>query len=1826
MNKTFVRTGKKSISALLAGVLSAGLALGAHAPAASAAETGGAITFKTQSGGIFDGMPLFDGNPSHLDAFVDTYYDYIGLEGAALYATGLRDNYTFVMDDAYNNGHKGKTVPGGLAAADNVYGVSTDFPALVGLGQTWNKALVSQVGKVMGSEKISQLNVKQGTANIHNGANASKPIAFTALSDVRVNPLNGRTPEGYGEDPYLSATLIDNMASGLAGTDQQASQDGFWQRAVVGTKHFSLYNAEWFRQTSSTNAGARAIYEYQIPSAFKGFESGSVAGVMTSFGRTNGVPNIISPYMILGSQLARYGMYSSPDFNGENHLFNTSFSNGYDAQYTLDRKHALALMVLAHSESVRAIGTDKTDAVTLANAVNEGLYGITLQDVEEAGRPIVNQLVRLGIFNEVDASGVPIDYPFAKQAKDVSSTLTDYSTAAHQEVALQAARESVVLLKNTDEALPLSKTKKAAVVGAYADMRMRPGYAATTPTALANAGKTPLYSILNTIGAGNVKFSTGSAVVALKSAANDKYVTAATGAGAQLNASFAGTADALTDAQLFEYYDWGQNAASLKSKANGLWVTAPTTNSASVGNTATANLLLTNPDWSTLASLGNNSTVPAKLRFESNGGSSVSIVSGGLAIQTGLFSGRLLTTGADGAVATAASTIGTIANFNARDDSAKFDKTVVQEAGKGTDIVAMADTQDYALVFVGAHPNNSGGEGSDRADLYLGADDYKITHNVAAAFAAKNKKTIVVLLASSPVIMEEIQKDPNVSAVITQPYSGEFDAQGLTDVLFGDYAPTGRLSATWYADMSALPAIDKYSIPEGSTAVTGVDQLDPRFVSDMFNADPVEAKLTYMYTNAPMTYEFGYGLSYGEFTYKEFTAPTSAAANQKFNVSVELTNEGSITTSEVVQLYARKNGSAYGVEVPAKKLVAYDKVELTQGEHKIVTLSVDPKDLAIWDVNKGDYIVEDGAYTFMIGRSSKDIRATKDIAISGDSLATLDAKTAFNVFDHAYDSHAVAYREASKARTVESLRDDKIAGEYYVVMSKGAGAWVALPKADFTGAKKIEANVGTNGAGGNITLRADSPTAEPFAIIAVPVTGKTTYVMPTAADQTVNELGYQKVDAAVTAAPAGTHTVYVAFDAADLRIDSLQVTQTAVNIAKPVEGAALPAAKPGVAYDRTLVLEASGGTAPYTWSVTGLPEGLSFDVVAGKITGTVADGAEAASPYTVTISATDANDETVSVTNTLAIGDALGIGQPASGDAFPSAKVGAAYSVQLAAYGGTEPYTWTVTGLPEGLTLDAGAQKISGVPAAGTDVDSPYEVVIRVTDSANISREMTASLAVAPSDPVDPGTGDPGDPDPEDLKIVSPAAGSAIVSGNEGSAYDQVLPLTAAGGKAPYVWSMSGLPTGLTFDPATLRVSGTPASSGTYPLTITATDAEGRTATVSASLTIEPIYVPPYVPPITTPNTGTDTPSADGTFKVTDAMLTLGDTTSSVALPDGTKTALLPASLLGKADGKSLELKTGGLSLTLPAAVLKQLAAAIPADRLGDAQVQVSFKSVDAGAAAQAVGASTDATNVHLAGDVIEFTLSVVVGDASTAVTTFDAPVTLTLKAEGVANPKLGGIFYLTGNGLRQYVDSKYVDGAYVAQLQHFSKYAVLEVNKNFADVPASHWAIDVIKELAAKQIVGGTSETMFEPGRTITRAEFTQLLAGALKLTDQGRQSFTDVSVGAWYAKPIALAAQAGIVTGRGDGTFDPSGAITRQEMATMIVKAYRYLHGTAAADGAGTTFADADRIAAWAAPYVTEASSLGLLSGRGAGQFAPQGVTTRAEAAQSVYNLLQK
>lgn len=148
-----------------------------------------------------------------------------------------------------------------------------------------------------------------------------------------------------------------------------------------------------------------------------------------------------------------------------------------------------------------------------------------------------------------------------------------------------------------------------------------------------------------------------------------------------------------------------------------------------------------------------------------------------------------------------------------------------------------------------------------------------------------------------------------------------------------------------------------------------------------------------------------------------------------------------------------------------------------------------------------------------------------------------------------------------------------------------------------------------------------------------------------------------------------------------------------------------------------------------------------------------------------------------------------------------------------------------------------------------------------------------------------------------------------------------------------------------------------------------------------------------------------------------------------------------------------------------------------------------------------------------------------------------------------------------------------------------------------------------------------------FEPARKVTRAEFTALLMRALGQSGQGQTTFEDVRPGAWYASYVEAAASLGIVSGRSRSSFAPDAAISREEMAVMAVRALEFKQGeklAMAAPPAG--YADASGIREWAKAYVNAATALKLVEGREQRQFIPQGLLTRAESAQVIYNLLRQ
>ncbi|MFI7056684.1 putative Ig domain-containing protein [Streptosporangium canum] len=250
-----------------------------------------------------------------------------------------------------------------------------------------------------------------------------------------------------------------------------------------------------------------------------------------------------------------------------------------------------------------------------------------------------------------------------------------------------------------------------------------------------------------------------------------------------------------------------------------------------------------------------------------------------------------------------------------------------------------------------------------------------------------------------------------------------------------------------------------------------------------------------------------------------------------------------------------------------------------------------------------------------------------------------------------------------------------------------------------------------------------------------------------------------------------------------------------------------PAGEVGAAY--SVPLTVSAGTAPYTWSVSAgsLPPGLTLNASTGVLSGTPT----AAGGYSFTARATDAGNVSTTREATLVIAPKPAFTFPAP----PGGEVGVVYSVPLTVSGGTAPYTWSVSAgsLPPGLTLNASTGVLSGTPTAA----GGYSFTVKVLDAQSQSDTTTVSLTVVPQP-----------------AFTFPAPPAAQV----GVAYS--VPLTVSGGTAPYTWSVSAgsLPPGLILNASTGVLSGTSTTTGGYPVTFRAVDANGQATTRAVTLVV----------------------------------------------------------------------------------------------------------------------------------------------------------------------------------------------------------------------------------------------------------------------------------------------------------------------------------------------------------------------------------------------------
>lgn len=261
------------------------------------------------------------------------------------------------------------------------------------------------------------------------------------------------------------------------------------------------------------------------------------------------------------------------------------------------------------------------------------------------------------------------------------------------------------------------------------------------------------------------------------------------------------------------------------------------------------------------------------------------------------------------------------------------------------------------------------------------------------------------------------------------------------------------------------------------------------------------------------------------------------------------------------------------------------------------------------------------------------------------------------------------------------------------------------------------------------------------------------------------------------------------------------------------------------------------------------------------------------------------------------------------------------------------------------------------------------------------------------------------------------------------------------------------------------------------------------------------------------------------------------------------------------------------------------------------------------------------------------FSAQMLSGGTSQDIHRFAKPLTLTIdltpaELAQITDPQRVSLFRVNDDGTLTIIGGRVENGKLIVQLPTFSRYIVGCLDVTFADL-ADHWSRADVELMASKGIVAGLPNGQFNPGGTVTRAEFVALLVRALGLTKADANavsatSFTDVKNTDWFWPEVTAAVNAGVVGGFDDGTFRPNDPVSREQAAALIARALRLCGKAGTADEAALrelakAFADGNTIADWALTDVGLAANLGIVQGSD-GRFAPQATATRAEAATMI------
>ena len=716
----------------------------------------------------------------------------------------------------------------------------------------------------------------------------AKGVHFLLGPGVNIHraPMNGRNFEYLGEDPFLASRIAVGYIKGVQSQGVSAT-----------IKHFMGNNSEFDRHNTDSAIDQRTLREIYLPVFEAAVKEAHVGAVMDSYNLTNGAHMTQNGYLNIDILKKEWG------FDG---VLMSDWDATYDGVAAANGGLDLEMPSGAHF-----------NRQTLLPAVQEGK--VSAATIDDKVRRILRKAVQFGW---LDRDQTDLSVPrYNQQGRDV---------------ALQAARESMVLLKNQGSLLPLamSRVKSIVVIGpdAFPAVPVGGGSARVQPFAAVSF----LEGISNYLGTAAQTYSNRGLLMLSEMAQTTSFLTAAENGQPGLLAEYFTNREmqgspAVTRVEA--RVDFGGRAGAL-GELPDQWSSVRWAGYFNSTGEGLFDVFVQAPGEDSRYRL----SVDAKLVLDSWQHSTARVSYSTVSLETGLHKVVLEHFRAQGRGAP-----------RLRLGIVRRDAVVQAEAR------ALAAKSDAVVLAVGFDPETES-EGGDRT-FRLPPGQEELIQEIAAA----NKNTIVVITCGGAVDMDSWLD--RVPAVLQAWYPGQEGGRALAEILFDDVNPSGRLPVTFERREEDNPTHDSY-YPEAD---------GNRIV---YKEGVFLGYRGYEHNGKKPLFPFGFGLSYTSFQYSNLKICADMeqfdrAAAWHCLVSFDVTNMGKREGAEVAQVYIGDANAK--IPRPAKELKAFARVNLRPGETRHVTVSLDRRAFSYYDVDSKQWRADPGEFEVLVGRSSNQI-------------------------------------------------------------------------------------------------------------------------------------------------------------------------------------------------------------------------------------------------------------------------------------------------------------------------------------------------------------------------------------------------------------------------------------------------------------------------------------------------------------------------------------------------------------------------------------------------------------------------------------------------------------------------------------------------------------------------------------------------------------------------------------------------------------------------------------------------------------------------------------